>query len=146
MEATDKRVLSRKQYLFIRYSYAILIDLVVLCLFNQFWDKVYIDSFLIALFAAILLQALLQATILIEHKVAAYFAGKEGLRPKILRGLSAWLIIFSSKFVILGAIDFAFGDDVQFFGALHGILAFFVVVIAIIVAEQLILRIHRSLA
>lgn len=146
MAESDTRVISREQYLFIRYSYAILIDLVVLCLFNQFWDNVFVENFLIALLVAILLQALLQATLFVEHKVAGYFKGKEGMRPKILRGLSTWLIIFSSKFVILAAIDFAFGDTVQFFGALHGIAAFFAVVIAIIVAEQLIIKLHRALA
>ena len=146
MSEVDRRVLSTKQYLFIRYSYAILIDLVVLCLFNQFWENVFIENFLIALLVAILLQALLQATLYVEHKVASFFKKKEGTGPKVMRALSTWLIIFSSKFVILAAIDFTFGDRVHFYGAVHGIVAFFAVVIAIILAEQLIIKLHRSLA
>lgn len=146
MANTDTLVLSRKQYLFIRYSYAILIDLAVLCLFNQFWDNVFIENFLIALLVAILLQAFLQLTFYLEHKVANYFQTKEGTAPRVMRALSTWFIIFSSKFVILAAIDFTFGYRVHFYGAVHGIIAFFTVVIAIIVAEQLTFKLHRALA
>lgn len=139
-------VLSNRQRVFIRYTFAVLVDLTVLNLFNQYWDYVYIEHFTISLLAAILLQALLQATILVEHKVAGYFKGKEGLKPKLLRGFSTWAIVFSSKFVILGAINFAFGDSVRFMGPIQGLFAFFVVVIAIILSEQLIIRINKALA
>ena len=145
MTNTGSVTLSNRQRIFIRYSYAILIDLTVLNLFNQYWDYVVIENFTISLFAAILLQALLQVTILVEHKVSERFKGREGLKPKIQRGLATWGILFGSKFAILEAIDFTFGDSVQFLGPVHGLAAFFGVIIAIIVAEQLIAAIHRRL-
>ena len=67
---------------------------------------------------------LLKATLALEHRVAALFEGRSGGFAKFLRFFSAWLILFGSKFVMLGAINFAFGDAVLFSGPLHGVLAF----------------------
>lgn len=134
------------QSLFVRYLLAILIDLVVLGLFDEYSDKVEIDSFTTALFAALLLQILLKLTLLLEHHVAAWFKAKPGRIWSLARFLAAWLILFGSKFVILGAIDFAFGDSVLFLGALHGIVTLIIVLIVIILAEELVSRIYRRLA
>ena len=136
---------SRHQLLFFRYTFAVLVDLTVLNLFNEYWDYVYIKYFSVSLLAAILLQLLLKVTIAIEHRVASYFK-KPGLRAKILRGLSGWTILFVSKLIILEAINFSFGDSVVFSGPVHGLVAFIIVVIAIIIAEQAMLWVYRSLA
>ncbi len=123
-----------------------LVDLTVLNLFNEYWNFVYIEFFTISLLTAVLLQFLLQVTITIEHRVAGYFKSKTGLGARVLRGLSTWAILFTSKLVILEAINFAFGESVAFSGPIHGLVAFIVVVIAIIIAEQTITRIYKSLA
>ncbi len=96
--------------------------------------------------AALLLQSLFRVTIHIEHRDDNYFKKQSGLKDKILRGLSTWGILFGSKFVILEAINIAFGDEVLFSGPIHGLVAFIVVIIAIIVAEQTFSWIYRSLA
>ena len=138
--------LSNRQRLFIRYTLAVLVDLTVLNLFNEYWDYVFIEFFTLSLFAAILLQFLLQVTIVIEHRVANYFKSKTGLSAKIQRGISTWAILFISKLIILQAINFVFGDSVLFSGPIHGLAAFIVVVTGIIIAEQVITKIYRSLA
>ena len=137
---------SNGQRLFLRYFTAILIDLVVLNLFVEYWDKVVIDSFSISLLAAVLLQVLLKLTLVLEHKVAAFFNARSGAMAKFMRYFTAWLILFLSKFVILEAIDLAFGDQVQFLGAYHGIVAFIVVVMVMLAAEEAIVRFYRRLA
>ena len=137
---------SKRQRLFITYTLAVLVDLTVLNLFNEYWDFVYIEYFTISLLTAVLLQFLLQVTIAIEHRVAGYFKSKTGLGARVLRGLSIWAILFASKLVILEAINFAFGESVKFSGPIHGLVAFIIVVIAIIFAEQAITRIYDSLA
>ncbi len=143
----DTLIRSRRQQLFTRYTLAVLIDLTVLNLFNQYWDYVFIESFFISLLAAILLQLLLQSALIIEHRAADYlFGGKSGLKVKILRIISAWVIIFISKLIILEAINFFFGSGVVFSGPLNGIVSFIVVVTGMIVAEQAIAKIYRSLA
>ena len=137
--------ISNRQKLFIRYLTAILIDLTVLNLFDEYWGLVSIESFTISALAAILLQVLLQATLALEHRVALFFKSKSGGVAKFLRFFCAWLILFGSKFVMLGAIDFAFGDDVLFAGPAHGVVSFIVVVMVMLAAEEITVRIYRRL-
>lgn len=136
---------STRQQVFLRYFTAILIDLVVLNLFAEYWEHVAIDSFTISLLAAVLLQVLLKLTLMVEHQVGLLFKGKSGALNKFLRIFCAWLVLFGSKFVILYAINFAFGDAVYFGGPLHGVVAFIAVVIAILAAEELVVRFYRAL-
>jgi len=137
---------SRHQRIFTRYTLAILLDLTVLNLFNEYWSYVSISDFSISLLAAILLQLLLQITIKIEHYIANYFKKIQGLKAKILRVLSTWLILFISKLAILELITIAFEDKVVFSGAIHGLVAFIIVVLAIILTEETFIRIYRRLA
>jgi len=142
----NSQIMLNRQRLFIRYTLAVLVDLTVLNLFDQYWDHVYVESFSISLLAALLLQFLLQLTLVVEHKVANYFKSKEGIKHKIARGLSTWAILFLSKLMILEAINFSFGDSVLFTGHVHGLIAFIIVVVAMIIAEQIVTRVYRSLA
>jgi hypothetical protein len=136
---------NNSQRLFVRYLVAILIDLTVLNLFDEFWELVTVAPFSVSVLAAILLQVLLKATLVLEHKVAGCFNAKSGGFARFMRFFTAWLILFGSKFVMLGAIDFAFGDDVLFMGPLHGVIAFIVVVMVMLAAEEVALRIYRRL-
>ena len=138
--------MSNHQYFFMRLFFAVLVDLMVLGLFNEFWENVVFDSFSLTLIAALLLQVLLKLTIKIEHKVGLYFKKKTGVLPKVLRFFSAWAILFFSKLIILEAINYLFGDHIQFLGPWHGVVAFIVVVIGILVAEGIIRKIYKSLA
>jgi len=136
---------TKHQELFFRYMFLILIDLTILNLYADYFPNVYISSFSISLLVAILLQFMLQLTMALEHKASAYFKAKEGLQAKILRGLSVWAILFVSKLVILEAISFVFTDKVIFSGRLHGIISFIIVIITMIVVEQIMRKIYKSL-
>jgi hypothetical protein len=137
--------ISGGQRLFVRYLVAVLIDLTVLNLFDEFWDLVTIGPFSVSVLAAVLLQVLLKATLVLEHKVAGYFNSRSGGFARFMRYFTAWLILFGSKFVMLGAIEFAFGDNVLFSGPLHGVVSFIVVVVVMLVAEEFAVRIYRRL-
>lgn len=137
---------SNNQRLFIRYFTAILIDLTVLNLFVEYSEHVVIDSFTISLLAAVLLQILLKLTIALEHRVAAYYKAKPGGFAKFMRYFTAWLILFGSKFVILEALVFAFGDAVYFGGPFHGVVVLIVVVITMLIAEEAIVQLYRRLS
>ena len=65
---------------------------------------------------------------------------------KFLRFFCAWLILFGSKFVILEAIDIAFGHNVDFGGPFNGLVALIAVIITMLVAEAVVVRLHRRLA
>lgn len=137
--------LINRQRLFMRYFTAILVDLVVLNLFDEYWDKVIIGSFTISLFAAIVLQLLLQLTLMLEHRLAAYFQSKVGTVFVVLRWFVAWMVLFLSKFVILWTLDIAFGDEVMFLGVYHGIVAFILVIFAMLLAEKAVMKLYYAL-
>ena len=136
---------SDKQRLFLRYFTGILIDLVVLNLFVEYSKHVNIDSFTMSLLAAVLLQILLKVTLAIEHRVAAYFKAKPGRLMTFFRWFFAWVVLFGSKFVILEALSFTFGDKVRFEGPWHGIVALILVLVVMLVAEELVARLYRRL-
>jgi hypothetical protein len=140
-------VSSNRQRVFLLYFVGALVDLVVLGLFDEYSDRVFVDSFTTMLLAAIVLQFLLKATIAVEHKVAAYWKAKakSGFNT-FMRYFCAWLVLFGSKFVILEALSFAFAKDVHFSGVFHGIVWLIIVVVAMVVAEELVVRFYRKLA
>ena len=131
LEKPISTTISFRQRIFIRYLMAILIDLMVLNLFVEFWDTVEIDSFTISIFAAFILQILLRATMMLEHKVANYFTSKPGKINVFLSWFTAWVILFGSKFLILFLIDLIFGSRVEF----SNVITFIVVVIIIVLFE-----------
>jgi hypothetical protein len=134
-----------RQRLFVRYFTGTLIDLAVLGLFAEFLEVVHIDSFSICLLAAVLLQVLLKLTIAAEHRVADYFNARQGAFMTFMRFFGAWLILFGSKFVILEALTFVFGEKVQFDGPLHGLAVLIGIIVAMLVAEEIVVRIYRRL-
>ena len=137
---------SSRQRAFTRYLTATLVDLVVLGLFAEYWEHVVADSFTIMLLAAVLLQVLLKLTIVLEHRLAAFFNARQGGFAKFMRFFTAWLVLFGSKFVILEAIVLAFGDRMSFSGPFNGIVALIVVVVTMLVVEAAIVKVYRRLA
>jgi len=137
---------SNNQRMFVRYFTGTLIDLVVLNLFAEYWDKVTISSFTVSLLAAVVLQVLLKGTIAVEHWVAGFFKGKSGGLMTFLRFFCAWLVLFGSKFVILEALATLFGKNVHFTGAFHGIVALIAVVVVMLIAEEAVVRLYRRIS
>jgi membrane protease YdiL (CAAX protease family) len=137
---------SDRQRIFLLYFVGALVDLVVLGLFDQYSDKVFVDTFTTMLLASVVLQLLLKATIAVEHKVAAYFNAKSGGFNRFMRFFCAWVVLFGSKFVILEALSFAFGENVKFEGVLHGIVWLIIVVVTMVIAEEIVVRFYRKLA
>jgi hypothetical protein len=135
---------SRQRGLF-RYILATLVDLVVLGLFAQYWDRVRVESFTVMLLAAALLQLLLKLTIALEHRLAAFFNARQGGFAKFMRFFSAWVVLFGSKFVILEALSFALGDGLRFGGPFHGIVALIVVVVTMLAVEAVLVIFYRRL-
>ena len=136
---------SPRQRTFWRYLTATLVDLAVLGLFAEYWEYVSVDSFTIMLLAAVVLQVLLKLTIVLEHRVAAFFNARPGGFNKFMRFFTAWLILFGSKFAILEALVLAFGDRLSFGGPFHGVVALIVVVVVMLVVEVALVKLYRSM-
>jgi len=134
-----------RQRLFLRYYTGVLIDLTLLNLFAEYWSDVKVSSFTVSLLAAILLQFLLKLTIWVEHHVAMWFKKHPGKLWTFMRYFGAWLVLFGSKFVILEALVFAFGDRLKFSGPFHGIVALIVVVVVMLIVEAVLVKLYRRL-
>jgi hypothetical protein len=124
--------------IFFSWTRDVLIYVVVLNLFVEYVDKIVIDSFTISILTAILLKALLDVILGLEHRVAHFFEARPGKLSKFLRIMSTWLILFLSKFLILEAVDLVFGDHVELGKFVH-VLS---LVIALMVAREVVHRIY----
>jgi len=127
--------INQRQHFFLRYFCLVMTDILVLNLFVEFWSRVHITSFSVSIGAALLLQLLLKVTVALEHKVADLFKDRSHFGARGLKIFSLWLVLFGSKFVILWALGFAFGHDVHFDGAMHGIVPLITVIVVMILAE-----------
>ena len=134
------------QQRFVGYSLAVLVYLTVLNFFNEYWHWVSIESFSVSLVAALLLLTLLKLSIKTEHKVAAFFKAKPGRAAKVYRGISTYIILVGSKFMILEAINLMFGEKVAFSGPFNGVVAFFAVVFTILITEFAVSKIYAGLS
>ena len=132
---------TRGQLIFYSWTKDVLIYIVVLNLFVEYVDKIVIDSFTISILTAILLKALLDVILGLEHRVAHFFEARPGNLSKFLRIMSTWLILFLSKFLILEVVDIVFGDHVELGKFVH-VLS---LVIALMVAREVVQRIYIAL-
>ncbi len=129
------------QLRFISWVSEVLVDIVVLNLFVEFVHTIVIDSFYISILTALLLKLMVDAVKGIEGRVSDYFAAKPGTAAKVLRYVSVWLILFLSKFVILEAVNFVFGDHVEL-GSFFEILA---IVVTMLAANAALMLVYRRL-
>jgi hypothetical protein len=122
--------ISPAQARFISWVSEVLVDIVVLNLFVEFVHTIVIDSFYISILTALLLKLMVDAVKGLEQAVSAYFAARSGKTAwNLVRVIALWLILFLSKFVILEAVNFVFGDHVEL-GSFIEIVALIVTMLA----------------
>lgn len=143
--AASAQLPSTRQRAFNRYSTAFLIYLVVLNLFAEFWDRLFIQSFSYSLLASLILVVMLKATLVLEKRVARFFNSRQGTMAKVMRYFSAWLILAGSKFVILAVGDFFLGDPMELYGRMDGMFVFIAIVVVMMVAEEVVVRFYQAL-
>ena len=139
------RVVNKRQRLYLGYTIAILLYLTIINLCDEYWDWVSIESFSISMLVSILLVVGLAFFIKMESKAADYFKSKSGVKAKVLRGISSYIILVGGKFLLMGVIAVLFGDLVKFSGPLHGAVAFIGLVTAVLVADGIVKKIYTSL-
>ena len=132
---------SRRQLIFFSWTKDVLIYVTVLNLFVEYVDEVVIDSFTISILTAILLKALLEIILGLEHRIVHFFGARPGNLAKFLQIMSAWLILFLSKFLILEVVDLVFGDHVELGKFVH-VLS---LVITLMITREVIQRIYIAL-
>lgn len=103
-----------------------LIYVLVLGFFNDYTDIVYATSSSVMFFASIVLEILTFLALLLKKHIVNWLKAKKGTAYKVMMFFSVWLIMFVSKFVFVGVIDFIFEDYVNisgFFGILAVVLS-----------------------
>lgn len=128
-----KVTITRAQFIYVTWYVDILIYTVVLNLFAEYVEAIWIESFTISLLTAILLKALLALIGRFEQRVHHYFEHKEGTGWKVLGLVAIFSILFFSKFLILEIVDLVFGDQVE----LGHFIEVVVLIISMIVARVL---------
>jgi hypothetical protein len=131
--AEGPNIITPAQARFVSWISEVLVDIVVLNLFVEYAHAVVIDSFAISILTALLLKLMVDAVKGLEQEVSAYLAAKPGTTWKLLRYAAVWLILFLSKFVILEAVNFVFGDHVE----LGSFIEIFSIIVAMLAANAL---------
>ena len=140
-DQTELITVSRKQLQFADWMTAILLYTIILNLFVEYAAAVIIDSFTISIFTAIVLKALLDIILRLEHRVSAYFGAREGTVNRVLQIVLTFAILFLSKFVILEVIDIIFGEHVE----LGGFITLVAMIITMLVSERVVHLIYGRL-
>jgi len=142
----NKIEINQRQRLFLIFTFFVLADLTVINLFDEFaGDYFHISSFTASIVMAVILQILLVITIKIEHKIANFFKSKEGVINLILRILVTWALLFGSKIIMMKIVDLILGDKIEYYGPYHGLGAFILIIIGMIIAENLLKKVFLSL-
>ena len=138
----DTTEISGGQLLFVGVVTNVLVNVVVLNLFVEYFDKVVIDRFTISLFTAVLLSALVWLITKIEERVHHFFFDEhDSTASRVLGFIAIWGILFGSKFVILEVVDFVFGDHVE----LGKLIEIILLVVAMLVDNAVMQSIFRRL-
>jgi len=133
--------MTRNQERFASWTTDVLVYIVVLNLFVEFNDAITIESFWISILTALLLKGLLDIVAVFEHGVGAFFEEK-GTTAFRLMGLTAkFVIMFTSKLIILEIIDLVFGDEVK----LGHILDVLPLIITMMLARAILGKLYQSL-
>jgi hypothetical protein len=118
-----------------------LIYTVVLNLFAQYSEHVYIATFAISIMTALLLKLLLVLIEGIAGRVHGYFEQKAGTAWKVVGYVVVFTILILGKLLILEAVNFVFGDQVE----LGHFVQVLVLILTMIVARELANWIYRLL-
>jgi len=138
--------INQRQRLFLIFTLFVLADLTVINLFDEYASSYFhISSFTASIVMAVILQILLIITIKIEHKIADFFKSKEGVINLILRILMTWALLFGSKIIMMKIVDLILGNKIEYYGPYHGLGAFVLIIIGMIIAENLLKKVFLSL-
>ena len=142
----NKIEINQRQRLFLIFTLFVLADLTVINLFDEYANSYFhISSFSASIVMAVILQILLVITIKIEHKIADFFKSKEGVINLILRILVTWALLFGSKIIMMKIVDLILGNKIEYYGPYHGLGAFVLIIIGMIIAENLLKKVFLSL-
>lgn len=115
-----------------------LVYAVVFGFFNDYTNIVTATSFSIVFLAAIIMQALVYPTFLLKKQIVNWFTSQKTKASRYWMIFSIWFVLFVSKFIFLGALNFFLGEYIH----ISGFVGIVVVVVCATLITKLILRIN----
>ena len=121
----------------------VFVYVVVLNLFVEYLPQVLSETFTLSLLTAVLLKVVLEVVVLAKNRVKARFKAATTPFGKVVAGFLLWLVLFGSKFLVLGAIDLVFGSSVSL-GGFFSVTALILVLMAARAAVRRLLHVFPS--
>lgn len=119
----------------------ILVYLVVLGLFTQFFPAVISETFVLALLTAVLLKIVLEIVLWVKKRVIARIRTSQTAFIRIVNIVALVLIVPGSKFVVLELTALLFGDSVR----LGGFFLVTALIIVLMLARSGVRRLFKEL-
>lgn len=94
----------------------VLVYLVVLGVFVQFFPEVISESFVLSLLTAVLLKVVLEVVMLVKKRTVARIRDARSVWIRVVNIVSLLVLMPGSKFVVLELVDLLFGDAVYLGG------------------------------
>ena len=116
-----------------------LVYAVVFGFFNDYTNIVTATSFSIVFLAAIIMQALVYPTFLLKRQIVNWFTSQKTKASRYWMIFSIWFVLFVSKFIFLGALNFFLGEYIH----ISGFVGIVVVVVCATLITKLILLFSR---
>jgi hypothetical protein len=102
----------------------------------QFVPQVITESFSVSLLTAALLLLVLHGVTMVKVPLKTRFKAASSRTGKVLLGLTLWIVLAGSKFVVLALVDRLFGDRVS----LGGFLSVTGLILVLLFARDLVRR------
>ncbi|MEL4319917.1 hypothetical protein WJX64_12950 [Leifsonia sp. YIM 134122] len=118
----------------------VLVYLVILGLFVQFFPAVISESFLLSLLTAVLLKVALEVVVALKTRVVARVRAATTLPGRAVAAALLFVVAAGSKFVILWLTDLLFGDAVYLGGFLPVTLLIITLMLARVGVRRLVER------
>jgi hypothetical protein len=96
----------------------VFVYVVVLNLFVEYFPQVLSETFTLSLLTAVLLKGVLEVVISAKNRVKDRFRQASTPFGKVAAGFLLWMVLFSSKFLVLEAVALVFGNRVSLGGFL----------------------------
>lgn len=130
---SNKNLFSNKQLIFKELFVGTLIYAVVMGFYNDYTSVIYVKSFSIIFYAAVVLETLTYLTFFIKDLILEKPQGNTNLKHRLFIYFCVWIVFFLSKFVFYWAIDSIFGNNVN----INGFYGIFILVISVTIVHKL---------
>jgi len=132
---------TKNQQIYFDWVVDLLIYIVIINLFAQYSAHIHIQNFTFSILIALLIKSILFIVFQLEHSVSSFFKHLKSKYGKFVNLLIGFLLLFSSKFIIIGISNIIFGDYVEF----QNIFSVFILIITMIIIGKFFEAIYLKL-